>query len=84
MVIGADGEAAAPYGVLGRGKPHPRLYGTFPRVLGKYVREEKIFSLAAGIQKMTSITVQKFGLHKRHNLPDPIFRCRIKKIRRRS
>ncbi len=65
VVIGADGEAAAPYGILGRGKPHPRLYGTFPRALGKYAREEKIFSLAKGIQKMTSITAQKFGLANR-------------------
>jgi N-acyl-D-amino-acid deacylase len=65
VVIGADGEAVAPYGLLHKGKPHPRFYGTFPRVLGKYAREEKIFSLAKGIQKMTSLTAEKFGLRKR-------------------
>jgi len=73
VVIGADGEAAAPYGILGRGKPHPRLYGTFPRVLGKYAREEKIFSLAKGIQKMTSLTAQKFGLRDRGRLKEGYF-----------
>jgi N-acyl-D-amino-acid deacylase len=73
VVIGADGEAAAPYGLLGRGKPHPRLYGTFPRVLGKYAREEKIFSLAKGIQKMTSLTAQKFGLRDRGQVKEGYF-----------
>lgn len=73
VVIGADGEAVAPYGVLGRGKPHPRLYGSFPRVLGKYAREENIFSLAKGIQKMTSITAQKFGLRNRGQVKEGYF-----------
>lgn len=73
VVIGADGEAVAPYGLLGRGKPHPRLYGTFPRVLGKYARDEKIFSFAKGIQKMTSITAQKFGLQNRGQVKQGYF-----------
>jgi N-acyl-D-amino-acid deacylase len=73
VVIGADGEAVAPYGVLSRGKPHPRLYGSFPRVLGKYARDEKIFSLAKGIQKMTSITAQKFGLPNRGQVKEGYF-----------
>jgi len=73
VVIGADGEAVAPYGILGKGKPHPRLYGTFPRVLGKYARDEKIFSLAKGIQKMTSITAQKFGLTNRGQVKEGYF-----------
>lgn len=42
VVIGSDGWALAPYGVLGRSRPHPRSYGSFPRILGRYVREEKI------------------------------------------
>jgi N-acyl-D-amino-acid deacylase len=63
----------APYGLLGKGKPHPRYYGTFPRVLGKYAREEKLFSLARGIQKMTSITAQKFGLGKRGQVKEGYF-----------
>jgi N-acyl-D-amino-acid deacylase len=73
VVIGADGEAIAPYGILGKGKPHPRLYGTFPRVLGKYARDEKIFSLAKGIQKMTSITAKKFGLRDRGQVKEGYF-----------
>lgn len=62
VVVASDGWALAPYGILGNGKPHPRSYGTFPRMLGKYVREEKIMTLGEAIQKMTSITAKKFGL----------------------
>ena len=64
-MIGTDGWAVAPYGVLGEGKPHPRSYGSFPRVLGKYVREEKILTLENAIQKMTSLPAQKLGLRDR-------------------
>jgi N-acyl-D-amino-acid deacylase len=63
--VGTDGSAIAPYGVLKRGKPHPRLYGTFPRVLGKYVREEKVVPLPEMVKKMTSIPARKFGFAKR-------------------
>jgi N-acyl-D-amino-acid deacylase len=63
--VGSDGSAIAPYGVLGRGKPHPRHYGTFPRVLGKYVREEKILPLEEMLKKITSLVAQRFGLEKR-------------------
>lgn len=62
VMIGSDGSALATYGVLNRGKPHPRSYGTFPRVLGKYVREEKILSLEEAIRKMTSLPAKKLGL----------------------
>ncbi len=68
VVIGSDGTAVAPYGVLHKGKPHPRFYGTFPRVLGKYVREDKLFSLEKAIQKMTSLTARKFGLSAREQI----------------
>jgi N-acyl-D-amino-acid deacylase len=63
--IGCDGSAVAPYGILGLGKPHPRNYGTFPRVLGKYVREEKILPAEEMIKKMTSIPAARFGFAKR-------------------
>lgn len=65
VMIGSDGSAVAPYGKLSEGKPHPRYYGTFPRVLGKYCREEKLFDLAAAVQKMTSMPAKKLGLQKR-------------------
>ena len=71
--IGTDGSAVAPYGLLYRGKPHPRLYGTFPRVLGKYVREEKIVPLPEMMRKITSIPAQKFGLGKRGALKSGYF-----------
>jgi N-acyl-D-amino-acid deacylase len=62
VVVGSDGDALAPYGVLARTKPHPRYYGTFPRVLGRYVREEKVLSLEAAVKKMTSVTAERFAL----------------------
>jgi len=66
--VGCDGSAVAPYGVLSAGKPHPRNYGTFPRALGKYVREEKIVPLEEMIKKMTAIPASRFGFEKRGRL----------------
>ncbi len=60
--IGSDGTAVRPDGILSKGKPHPRWYGTFPRVLGKYVREEKVLSLEDAIRKMTSLNAEKLGI----------------------
>jgi N-acyl-D-amino-acid deacylase len=51
-------------GLLG-GRPHPRVYGTFPRVLGKYVRERKAISLEEAIRKMTSLPARRLGLKDR-------------------
>jgi N-acyl-D-amino-acid deacylase len=51
-------------GLLG-GRPHPRVYGTFPRVLGKYVREKKNISLEEAIRKMTSLPARRIGLRDR-------------------
>lgn len=66
--IGADSEAVAPYGPLSKGKPHPRYYGTFPRVLGKYVREERIVPLEEMIRKMTSLPADHMGFVRRGRL----------------
>lgn len=63
--FGSDGAAVKPEGVLGQGKPHPRWYGTFPRTLGKYVREEKVLPLETAILKMTWMNAQKLGLRDR-------------------
>lgn len=57
-MIGSDGLPNDP-------RPHPRLWGTFPRVLGRYSREEKLFSLPEAIHKMTGMPAQRFGLAKR-------------------
>jgi len=54
-------------GLLG-GKPHPRVFGSFPRVLGKYVREEKALTLEDAIRKMTSKPAEVFGFERRGSL----------------
>ncbi len=63
-MVGSDGSAVAPWGVLGEGKPHPRYYGTFPRVLGHYVREG-VITLQEAVRKMTSAPAQRLGLRDR-------------------
>ncbi len=62
VMVGSDGYASNAKGVLGKGKPHPRFYGTFPRVLGKYAREEGLFTLTQAVMKMTSMPARKIGL----------------------
>jgi N-acyl-D-amino-acid deacylase len=64
-MVGTDGAGYSPYGPLARGKPHPRNYGTFPRILGRYVREEKILMLQDAIRKMTSLPAEKLELFDR-------------------
>lgn len=61
VMIGSDGEIQ----VFGRGFPHPRSYGTFPRVISRYSQERKAISLEQAIQKMTSLPAQAFALEKR-------------------
>ena len=62
--IGSDGVAVNPE-MKFMGRPHPRFYGTFPRVLGRYVREEKAVSLPDAVRKMTSLPAQIVGLSDR-------------------
>lgn len=73
VAVCTDGFSLAPYGKLGGGKPHPRNYGTFPRVLGKYVREEKVLTLPRAIRKMTSLAAEKFGIKGRGYLREGYF-----------
>ncbi len=63
--IGSDGTAVKTEGPAARGNPHPRYYGTFPRVLGRYVREEKLISLEEAIRKMTSANSAKVRIYDR-------------------
>jgi N-acyl-D-amino-acid deacylase len=63
--VGADGSALAPYGPLAKGKPHPRNYGCFPRLLGKYVREERIVPLEEMIRKITAMPAAHMGFVRR-------------------
>lgn len=63
--IGSDGSAFAIDGLLRRGHPHPRNFGTFPRVLGVYVRERELLHLEDAVRKMTSLNAAKIGLRDR-------------------
>ena len=56
MMVGSDGIPDL------RGKPHPRLFGTFPRVLGHYVRERSVLSLPEAIRRMTSLSAKPSDL----------------------
>jgi N-acyl-D-aspartate/D-glutamate deacylase len=60
-----DSEGTAPDGLLGSEFPHPRAYGTFPRVLRKYVREERRMSLEEAIRKFTSLPASRVRLNDR-------------------
>ncbi len=61
-MIGSDGSSVAPHGPGGSRKVHPRYYGTFPRVLGRYVREKKVLSLEKAVHKMTGLPARKLRL----------------------
>jgi len=63
--VGSDGSAYAVAGPLRRGNPHPRNFGTFPRVLAVYVRERGLLRLEEAIRKMTSLNAAKLGLRDR-------------------
>ncbi len=63
--IGSDGSAYAIEGPLRRGNPHPRNFGTFPRVLGVYVRERGLLRLEDAVRKMTSLNAAKARLRDR-------------------
>ena len=64
MMVGSDGIPDL------RGKPHPRLFGTFPRVLGHYVRERGILALPEAVRRMTSLSAQTFGMVERGQIKE--------------
>ena len=63
-MIASDGRLTP----FGKGHPHPRAFGTFPRVLGKYVREDKVLDLPTAIHKMTALPAKRMGLTDRGTL----------------
>ncbi len=65
VLIGSDATARTFEGPLTRGKPHPRAYGTFARVLGKYTRDEKVLTLEQAVAKMTGMPAARLGLRDR-------------------
>ena len=60
--IDNDSEGTSPEGILGQAHPHPRAYGTFPRILSKYVREDKALSLEDAIRKFAALPAQRMRL----------------------
>jgi N-acyl-D-amino-acid deacylase len=71
--VGTDSSAIKPEGELGRGQPHPRSYGTFPRILGHYVRDERVVPLPEAIRKMTSLAASQMKIAERGTLKEGYF-----------
>lgn len=72
-MIGSDGKILSTQGVLSEGKPHPRNFGAFPRVIARSVRERRILGLSEAIRKMTSFPARRFGINYRGLLKEGIF-----------
>ncbi|MBT8059821.1 MAG: amidohydrolase family protein, partial [Gammaproteobacteria bacterium] len=68
MAFGSDAESLAPEGVFLKSNPHPRAYGTFARLLGKYVRDEGVIPLPEAIRRLTSFPADNLGLPDRGRL----------------
>jgi N-acyl-D-amino-acid deacylase len=64
-MFGTDGLGIKPTGVLGEGQPHPRCYGTYPRILGHYVREEGVLNLEDAVRKASLVPAQQLGLDRK-------------------
>ena len=64
-MIGSDGNAISPTGVSAGERPHPRYYGTYPRILGQYVREQSLISLETAVHKMAGLPADRLGLRDR-------------------
>jgi N-acyl-D-amino-acid deacylase len=73
MAFGSDAGSLAPEGVFLKSNPHPRAYGTFARLLGKYVREEGVISLSEAIRRLTSFPAENLGLEGRGLLQEGYF-----------
>ena len=73
VAFGSDAESLAPEGVFLKSNPHPRAYGTFARVLGKYVREEKVITLQEAIRRLTSFPAKNLKLKDRGQLQPGYF-----------
>ncbi|HYU78856.1 MAG TPA: D-aminoacylase [Vicinamibacterales bacterium] len=71
--VGTDSSAIKPEGELGRGQPHPRSYGTFPRILGHYVRDEKVLPLPEAVRKMTTLAASQMKIADRGTLKEGYF-----------
>ncbi|MBI4377516.1 MAG: amidohydrolase family protein, partial [Nitrospinae bacterium] len=73
VMIGSDSGARSVNGILGAGLPHPRTFGTFPRIIGRYCRDEKLFELNDAIYKMTLFPCKRVGIKDRGLIRDGYF-----------
>jgi N-acyl-D-aspartate/D-glutamate deacylase len=73
VTIGTDSAALRTEGVLARGAPHPRSYGTFPRVLGRYVRDENVLTLEDAVYRMTGAAAAQMGIRDRGRIQEKNF-----------
>jgi N-acyl-D-amino-acid deacylase len=73
MTFGSDAESMAPEGKFLLSNPHPRAYGTFARLLGKYVRDEKVISLQEAVRRLTSLPAKNLKLRERGALEENYF-----------
>ena len=73
MSFGSDAESQAPEGVFLQSATHPRAYGNFSRLLGKYVREEKRTTLADAVRRLTSFPASNLGIKDRGSLKPGMF-----------
>ena len=64
-LVGSDGNCVADYGIVGQGLPHPRFYGTFPRIIGQYVHDERLLPLEQAVHKMTGGSARALKLRDR-------------------
>ena len=65
IMIGTDSSARSTSGITCSGKPHPRGFGSFPRFLGRYVRDKALLGMSEAIHKITMLPAETFGIHKR-------------------
>ena len=71
--FGSDEASQAPEGVFLKSNPHPRAYGNFARVLGKYVREEKLISLSDAVRRLSGLPATNLGLDRRGFIKEGMF-----------
>lgn len=71
--FGSDEASQAPEGVFLKANPHPRAYGNFARLLGKYVREERVMSLTEAVRRITSLPAKNLRLDRRGSLKEGAF-----------
>jgi len=71
--FGSDGASQAPEGVFLKSNPHPRAYGNFARLLGKYVRKEKVISVSEAIRRLTGLPANNLGLNRRGYIKKGMF-----------